>query len=666
VRRTMKVLTVVLFVASLASSVEAQQKPDDKGQVILSWDQFVKITGYDPAKGGPTMLSIPWKDVQDLLGVKVENVGNRTMVDLPWTEFKALLAWSMKRKEKPEESPPTDYIVTSSEYKGTLDDQKGDFELKLKLDVLKKQGWKRIPVLPLTVAVTGTTLPKGVYLNARDKVYELLVSESGAMEVTLTFSVAATKAAGVHGIDFQRVAAGSSVLDLTVAGTDVEVKVANAQALTSRKEGQKTRVAAHVPGNVALAITWQREIPKAPPVPAKLYVETSTLVAVAEGMLLCTETVGYNILHSGVRELKLRVPTGASVMTVSGRNVQDWRVSAAGELSVVLRGEVTGPYSLEISYEQPAADSVEIPVVRAVGVVRERGYIAVVALANVEITGGVVSGAATVDVRRLPQQLVGMTNQPILLGYRYVADRFRIPLDIKKHGELDVLVTIVDAASFTAMQLSDGRRISRVIYKVRNNRNQFLRMTMPTDAEIWSVSVSGRPASPARDEKGSVLVPLVRSRASASELASFPVEIVFVETPKQAPETHGTLHVELPTLTVPLMQVMYTYYLPPEGYYPPVVHAAAFKGRLRPVQQFAMLASDERGREVYYNANAAAAQLQQQVDRRTQAQVRATGATPIRVRLPINGKQYKFERILVLPGDKLWFEMTYSNWKVAD
>lgn len=178
--------------------------------------------------------------------------------------------------------------------------------------------------------------------------------------------------------------------------------------------------------------------------------------------------------------------------------------------------------------------------------------------------------------------------------------------------------------------------------------------------------MSGRPASPARDEKGSVLVPLVRSRASASELASFPVEIVFVETPKQAPETSGTLHVELPTLSVPLMQVMYTYDLPPEGYYPPLAHAPGFKGRLRPVQEFAMLASAERGRVVYQDANAAAAQLQQQLDQRIQAQVRETGATPIRVRLPINGKQYKFERILVLPGDKLWFEMTYSNWKAAD
>jgi len=454
-------------------------------------------------------------------------------------------------------------------------------------------------------------------------------------------------------------------VDLTVSGTDVDVRVTGAQKLTSTKAANTTVVAAALPGNAPMAVNWQRAIPEAPPVPAKLYAETETLVAVAEGMLLCTETVGYNILHSGVRELKLKVPTGASVMTVSGRNVQDWRVSPAGELSVVLRGEVTGPYALMVSYEQPATDAVAVPVIRATGVVRERGYIAVVALANVEITGAAATGATVIDVRRLPPQLVGMTDQPILLAYRYVVDRFNIPLNVKKHGELDVLVTIVDAASFTAMQLGDGRRITRAIYKVRNNRSQFLRMQMPAGADIWSVAVNGKPASPAKDDEGNVLIPLVRSRARASELASFPVELVFVETPDKAPETRGTLHVEVPTLTVPLMHVMYTYYLPAEGYYPLLYNPAAYKGRLHAVKSFAMLAAGDRGRVVRYNANAPV-QLQQQVDQRFQRQVAAAGATPIRVQLPINGKQFLFERILVLPGDKLWFEMDYSNWKVGD
>ncbi|HUU43473.1 MAG TPA: hypothetical protein VMX57_06820, partial [Planctomycetota bacterium] len=291
-RQATKLLLMLLLVVVSTSGAWAQEaKPADGSKVELTWEQFVKITGYDPAKGGPTMLSIPWKDVQDLLGVQVENVGQKTMVDLPWTEFKALLEWSMKQKEQPGEHPPTDFIVTSSEYKGTLDDKKGEFVLTLKLEVLKQKGWKRIPVLPLTVAITSTTLPKGVYLNARGNTYELLTSETGEMTVVLAFSVAVTKAAGIHRVDFQRVAPGSSVVDLTVSGTDVDVKLANAQALTTQKVQNNTHVVAALPGTTPMSIDWQRAIPEPPPVPAKLYAETQTLVAVAEGMLLCTETV---------------------------------------------------------------------------------------------------------------------------------------------------------------------------------------------------------------------------------------------------------------------------------------------------------------------------------------------------------------------------------------
>ena len=74
----------------------------------------------------------------------------------------------------------------------------------------------------------------------------------------------------------RRLLAGSLLFAAVLAG---------AQSLTTQKAAGKTAVAAALPGNATMAISWQREIPKAPPAPAKLYAETQTLVAVAEGML---------------------------------------------------------------------------------------------------------------------------------------------------------------------------------------------------------------------------------------------------------------------------------------------------------------------------------------------------------------------------------------------
>jgi len=661
-----------LFVAAACGALAGQPKEagapklgEGRGQVILTWDEFVKITGYDPAKKGAQVLTIPWKEVEDLLGVKIKEVGKATTVDLPWDEFKALLQWSIQRKAGEVVEPPTEFVITSSEYSGTLADDGAKLTLDLKLEVLREKGWKRIQVLPSTVAVTQAKLPKEVFLNSTGQSYELLTQKAGAMEVLLEFSVAVEKEAGVNRVNFPRVAPAASILDLKIERENVDVKVNGAQLLVAKSAKGETRVTAALPSGVPVSISWERALPKVEAPPPKLYAETRTLVAVAEGVLLCQEAVNFNILHTGVRELKLAVPADTSVLTVTGQNVQDWRVDKA-ELSVVLRKEVVGSQSVSIAYERPATDSVEAPVVRATGVEREKGYIGVVAVSNVEIASGKVVGATSIDVRQLPADLVAMTKQPVLLAFRYVGEKFSIPLTIKRHAEVGVLATIVDSALFTAMQLNDGRRITKVVYSVRNNRNQFLRLEMPEGAEIWSVEVSGNTVSPAKDKEGNVLLPLIRSASGARELASFPVEMVYVETPAKPAPTRGTLRVGLPTVDAPVMHLMFNYYLPAEGRYTVGWGRSGFKGRLRVVEEFTSLATGRGRGVVQRDAAKQAAQMQQEVQARVDRRAREAGATPIRVRLPINGKLFKLEKILALPQDDLWFEVTYRGWEPAE
>ena len=670
-----RAMMVLMAAAVLGAGAAAGQQPklgESKGQVILSWDEFVKITGYDPARKGGQVLTVAWDDVEKLLGVDhIKDVKPGTTVDLPWKDFKALLEWSVKRKEKKDEvPPPTDFIVDSSQYKGKLSADGAEFVLKLKLNVLRKKGWKRIAILPGTVAVTKAVLPDGVFLNSTRRAYELLTEKSGVIDLTISFSVSVTTRGGMNHVSFQRLLPASAVVDLVADRDDVDVKVAGAQSMTSKVVEKKKHFVAAIPSGVAVAASWQRALPKVAPAPTKLYAQTSTLAAVTEELLICDEVVNFNILHTGVRELTLTVPKPASVLTVTGSNVEDWRVDDKGKLQVVLRAETIGAYALRLTYETPAGAAVEIPVIQPDGVERERGWLAVIAVANVEIAAGKVAGATAVDVRRLPGEIVAMTNQPILLAFRYVGRKFQVPLTIKRHEEVGLLVTIADSALFTGMQLADGRRMTKVVYSVRNNRNQFLRLKMPAGADIWSVSVSGKAAAPAKDQKGNVLIPLVRSASGARQLASFPVEIVYVETPDKAAPAAGRLHVDLPTVDAPVMHVMFNCYLPPEGKYevPGGLFRSGrsgFSGPLRVVKGFASLSAGPGAKAVRVDAAKQARQMQRQFRARVDAQVRAGGGRPIHVRLPINGKRYKLEKILALPGDKLYFEVEYRGWRVA-
>jgi len=665
------IVAAVLLVGS-AAVAQAQPKPpapDDKGQVVLPWDVFKKITGYDEARAGAEAgITLSWEEVEDIIGMKIQNMG-QAKVRIPWQEFKALLKWSVEQKQKgANQPPPTDWAITSAEYVGELTKDGATFNATFKVNVLKEKDWKTIPILPATVAIQDVSLPPSTYLRLNNNMYEVLTTGTGPMEIKVKFAVAVTEQAGTLALRFDRAASSTCVLDLKVAQTGVDIAVTGAQAVVKKEEAGATRVAVALPAQQAVQLSWERAIPEAEKVPPKVYAETQTLVAVGDGIIVCREKINFNILHTGVRVLKLKVPDGVSILEVKGERVRDWRVTQS-ELSVAMSNEVIGDYVLNVTYEKPtvaeaAAASAGLPVLRTVDVVREKGHIGVVALANVELSAPKLDGATAIDVRELPPEMLAITAQPILLAFRYVTEKFDIPLAIKKHEDVSVLVTLVDSGVITTMQTMDGRRITKVIYNVRNNRQQFLRLAMPEGVDIWSASVSGKSIRPAKDEQKRILIPLVRSEGASSGLASFPVEIVYVEKTADAAnkvEPAGTLHIELPRASEPITHLMVNVYLPKDGKYTrPWSSEPWIEGPLTVVKEFRHLMGGPGqppvDAQVQVNAIQAAAQAQ------TDAATAAAGATPIRVNLPIDGQLFRLEKILVL-DEPLFVDVHYSGWE---
>jgi len=664
-------VAAVLLVGS-ATVAQAQPKPpapDAQGQVVLPWDLFKKITGYDEARGGPEagMFTLSWEEVEGLLGMKIQNMG-QAKVRIPWQEFKALLQWSIEQKQKgANQPPPTDWAITAAEYVGDLTKDGATFTATFKVNVLKEKDWKTIPILPATVAIQDITLPPNAYLRLGSGMYEVLTTATGPVEIKVKFAVAVTEQAGTLTLRFDRAASSTCVLDLKVAQTGVDITVAGAQAVVKKEEGGVTRVVVALPAQQAVQLAWERAIPEAEKVPPKVYAETQTLVAVGDGIIVCREKINFNILHTGVRVLKLKVPDGVSILEVKGDRVRDWRV-VQSELTVAMSNEVIGDYVLNVTYEKPAAvaaaGSAGLPVLRTVDVVREKGHIGVVALANVELSAPKLDGATAIDVRELPPEMLAMTAQPILLAFRYVTEKFDIPLAIKKHEDVSVLVTLVDSGVITTMQTMDGRRITKVVYNVRNNRQQFLRLAMPEGVDIWSASVSGKSIRPAKDEQKRILIPLVRSEGASSGLASFPVEIVYVEKTADAAkkmEPAGTLHIELPRASEPITHLMVNLYVPKEGKYMKAWSSEPWiEGPLTVVKEFRQLMGGPGQPPV--DAQAAVNAIQAAAQAQVEAATTAAGATPIRVNLPIDGQLFRLEKILVL-DEPLFVDVRYSGWE---
>jgi hypothetical protein len=683
---------MLALAASAGAANEEKAGPPTAGEVTLPWDIFKKVTGFreDMAAANEAgTFTLSWEEVESLLGVKMEAKMPGSKVKIPWQEFKALLEWSIKEQEKGKAPPPpTDWTITSAVYEGDLAKDGAVFTATFKVSILKEKDWKVIPILPATVAVQDITVPKGVHLRLNNNMYEIMTTEKGDMDVVVKFAVAVREQAGSNTLMFARVPSSTCVVKVKVPQKDVDIQVAGAQSTAKKAEGDTSSVVAALPAAAAISLTWERAIQEAEKVPAQLYAETQTLVAVGDGILYGRERINFSILHTGVRVLELSVPQGVSILEVKGERVRDWRTAQDAakkqdKVVVTLTNDVIGNYALFVTYEKPTqaaaaapakapaakadaappADVLNVPVLRAAGVVRERGNIGLVALANVELSSAKLDGATAIDVRELPPEMLAMTGQPILLAYRYVADTFTIPLAIKKHEDVSVLVTIVDSAVITTMETMEGRRITKAIYNVRNNRQQFLRLALPKGAEIWSATVSGRTVHPGKDEKDRILLPLVRSEGASTGLTAFPVELVYVEKTADGVKipSSGTVHLELPRASEPITHLMVNLYLPKEGKYTKGWgNAPSIESSLTVVEKFRRLIGAPEAPAV--DASVAANAIQQAAQAQVDAVTAASGGTPIRVNLPLDGKQFMLEKVLVL-DELLTVDVQYSGWE---
>src|SRR5581483_7724085 len=86
----------------------------------------------------------------------------------------------------------------------------------------------------------------------------------------------------------------------------------------------------------------------------------------------------------------------------------------------------------------------------------------------------------------------------------------------------------VEEAAYNALVTEDGKMLVNARLAVRNNQRSFLKLTLPASANLWSVSVAGRPIRPGRAPDGSLLVPLEKTRGG-EESPAFVVEVAYLD-----------------------------------------------------------------------------------------------------------------------------------------
>jgi hypothetical protein len=550
---------------------------------------------------------------------------------------------------------PTPYTRSSLRFVGEVEtDEAGNptaavFDATIRIDPLR-DGWKGVDLISKDVALLSATVGgKPVSVVPQGAWYRMNTDRTEPFDVKLRFAVPVVVREGIPGLAVRLAPGGATTVELTLPDdSPKDVRVGAAHRVVERVRGGKGVVEAALASGDSLSIQWP---PKADEVAeakdARVYAESFTLVGVGDGVLTARTSVAHEILFAGVDQFQFQVPDGMTVLDVRASGMDAWTVNGDGVLTVDLGFAVERSWSVSVDLEKVVGQgdqSLDTPLLTPLGVDRAKGWVGVTAGGGLEIAPGAVANAGPVDVRTLPATLLALTQQPILLGYKFLGDDATVPLDLSQHEEVDVLVTLIDTTEATSAVTIDGRRLTRVVYEVRNHNKQFLRAVLPAGATLWSASVAGRAIQPTKRADGGLLLPLARSANSGTGLASFPVEVVYVET-GDALQGGAAFAADLPKVDVPSTAVSWSIYLP-EG---AKVPKGSKEGSLRAAQYQRYAAARE-----FVAIDAEYEQVSQAASADLGAGGLGNSAAPVRVELPLEGDVFVFEKLLSVDDERLW------------
>ena len=213
----------------------------------------------------------------------------------------------------------------------------------------------------------------------------------------------------------------------------------------------------------------------------------------------------------------------------------------------------------------PRDGKFEVPMMRLLKVERDTGGVAVEVLGAGEIRDLKSQGLENADASELGDVIAGRQS-PSLAAFRLRAGDPRSPrsltVDVARYDQQAVLLANIEEARYHVLLSKEGKTLVQARYAVRNNQRNFLKVTLPAGAAIWSAALQGRPVRPGQASDGSLLLPLEKARAG-EDAPIFVLEFLYLVRDQRWPEK-GRVKLALPALDLPVSRTGVVVFHPPQ------------------------------------------------------------------------------------------------------
>jgi len=527
---------------------------------------FLCIVTASMCWGAPARASGPGVGLGD--EKPAEPSHNAGWVVIPVEEYRVLRAKAYPVEHDPE-PPPTDATLTRVDYDLHIDGDLAAGRANLTVDVLK-DGWVRVPVpaglLVREARLDGKLVSLVPGTSGKRNQLSALLSHAGRSLLQLDIDVPVAISGGDESISLPSTESGVTRAQVELPQLGVDLKVGGGMLSQKYEIPSQTRWLAYAHGNEALTFTWRKKTEDHHvDLPLRLRGSLTQLTSLAEDSTSIYAEANFEVVQGAAREVRIQLPEKITINQVSGALVADWEMKN-GELAVTFLEPVEHSARFTISGEArlPRDGIIDVPLLRLLNTERDTGGVAVEILGAGEIKDQKAQGLEDADATDLGE-MVANRQSPALVAFRArsgEAGKTRsLSVNVARYDQQAVLMANIEEARYQVLMSADGKALVQAHYAVRNNQRNFVKVTLPAGATVWSVTLAGRPVRPGQSPDGSLLLPLEKSRGG-DDAPAFAVEILYI-TKATAWEEKGREKVTLPALDLPISRTGLLLYYPP-------------------------------------------------------------------------------------------------------
>jgi hypothetical protein len=239
---------------------------------------------------------------------------------------------------------------------------------------------------------------------------------------------------------------------------------------------------------------------------------------VTESLLKVAANLQYQIENTGLKTLRVYVPTNSESVRFTGDQVADFlplngAVKDGLQLwEIKLHRRVIGSYLLQVNYQKPlpeAATAANLVGLQAGEVNLQRGFVTIQSGGRLQLKTDSIPGALQpAEFQSIPKQLQkDLSAHAANLTYRMVEPSFDLTLKLERHDAAKLLAARVNSLGLNSVISDDGVMLTQVRLEILPGDKRLLEMTLPAQGHFWFAFVNQNGVWPWRN-KDQILIPL--------------------------------------------------------------------------------------------------------------------------------------------------------------